>query len=67
MVTAASAPTAETAGTRLGERLCWCQRVTSRPFAAAPAPDSKRFEPLAELLSVPLDVWSPTGVEGTIV
>jgi len=50
-----------------GERLCWCQRVTSHLFAATAAPDSKRFEPLAELLSVPLDVWSTTGAKGTIV
>ena len=42
-------------------------RVSSRQFVAASLPDLKRLEPSVELLSVPLDVRSPTSAVGTVV
>jgi len=68
---AASTPIAETAGTKLAGMAMLSTLVPesflSHPFIAALAQDLKRLELSAELLSMPLDIWSPMGTEGTVV
>jgi len=64
---AASPLIVDTAGMRIGRTAVLTPAcVSSPPFIAAPAPDSKRLEQSVELLSVPLDIWSPTGAVGTV-
>ena len=40
--------------------------VSSCPFVVVSVPDPMRMEQSVGLLSVPLDVWSPTGTVGTV-